>query len=218
MSRRFREVEAGWQHEVERATASTASRILDVAERLVQRRGYNAFSYADVAAELHVTKAALHYHFARQGRARRGAPRALRRRGSPRRWPPSTRRPRMHRASSSPTPTSISRCCERQRMCLCGMLAAEFETLPEPMRAIVIRFFDDNETWLSSVLEQGRQEGTLHFTGSTSEAARFVVAALEGAMLVARPLGDVARFQDAARSLITGLANQSRTCRSGGIT
>ena len=32
--------------------------------RLVQVRGYNAFSYADVAAELHLTKAALHYHFA----------------------------------------------------------------------------------------------------------------------------------------------------------
>src|ERR1700687_3848448 len=42
----------------------TAERILDVAERLVQSRGFNAFSYADVAAELGITKAALHYHFA----------------------------------------------------------------------------------------------------------------------------------------------------------
>src|SRR5580700_12212203 len=42
----------------------TASRILDVAERLVQVRGFNGFSYADIAAELQVTKAALHYHFA----------------------------------------------------------------------------------------------------------------------------------------------------------
>ena len=30
----------------------TASQILDVAERLVQTRGFNAFSYADIAAEL----------------------------------------------------------------------------------------------------------------------------------------------------------------------
>src|SRR4030088_2677604 len=44
--------------------ASTASQILDVAERLAQRRGFNGFSYADVAAELGLTKAALHYHFA----------------------------------------------------------------------------------------------------------------------------------------------------------
>ena len=47
-----------------RDDAGTASRILDVAERLVQIRGFNGFSYADIAAELKITKAALHYHFA----------------------------------------------------------------------------------------------------------------------------------------------------------
>ena len=47
-----------------KAEADTASRILDVAERLVQLSGFNGFSYADVAAELRITKASLHYHFA----------------------------------------------------------------------------------------------------------------------------------------------------------
>ena len=44
-------------------TAGTPARILDIAERLVQIRGFNGFSYADVAAELQITTAALHYHF-----------------------------------------------------------------------------------------------------------------------------------------------------------
>ena len=44
--------------------ADTATRILDSAERLVQHRGFNGFSYADVASELGITKASLHYHFA----------------------------------------------------------------------------------------------------------------------------------------------------------
>ena len=35
-------------------TADTAERALDVAERLVQERGFNGVSYADVAAELGV--------------------------------------------------------------------------------------------------------------------------------------------------------------------
>ena len=52
-------------------------------------------------------------------------------------------------------------------MCLCGMLAAEYQTLSEPMRRILTRFFSDNEAWLERVLEQGREEGTLHFTGSS---------------------------------------------------
>ena len=45
------------------ATPGTAQRILDIAERLLQTRGYNGFSYADIAAALAVTKASLHYHF-----------------------------------------------------------------------------------------------------------------------------------------------------------
>jgi TetR/AcrR family transcriptional repressor of nem operon len=76
------------------------------------------------------------------------------------------------------------------------------------MRAIVIRFFTDNETWLSRVLKQGRQEGTLHFTGSTREAARLGIAALEGAMLVARPFEDTVRFRKAVSSLIAGLGSK----------
>ena len=41
----------------------TADRILDIAERLVQTRGFNRFSYADIAAELGITTASVHYHF-----------------------------------------------------------------------------------------------------------------------------------------------------------
>ena len=44
------------------ANADTSQRILDIAERLVQTRGFNGFSYADIADALKVTKASLHYH------------------------------------------------------------------------------------------------------------------------------------------------------------
>ena len=43
--------------------SSTSHRILDVAEYLMQTRGYNGFSYADVAGEIGITKASLHHHF-----------------------------------------------------------------------------------------------------------------------------------------------------------
>ena len=42
---------------------TTRDQVLDVAERLAQMRGFNGFSYADIAAELGITKASLHYHF-----------------------------------------------------------------------------------------------------------------------------------------------------------
>ena len=42
---------------------TTADRILDSAQTLVQVRGYNGFSYADISAELSITKPSIHHHF-----------------------------------------------------------------------------------------------------------------------------------------------------------
>jgi TetR/AcrR family transcriptional repressor of nem operon len=92
------------------------------------------------------------------------------------------------------------------RMCLCGMLAAEYQTLPEPMRSSVIRFFDHNVTWLASVLAEGQSDGTLSFGGSPPDAAQTILGSLQGAMLVARPYGDVMRFQAAAARMIASLS------------
>ena len=86
------------------------------------------------------------------------------------------------------------------------MLAAEYQTLPAAMQDAVIGFFDQNETWLQRVLEHGQADGSLQFTGSARDTARMIVSGLEGAMLVARPYGDITRFQAAAANLLSGLA------------
>jgi TetR/AcrR family transcriptional repressor of nem operon len=187
-----------------RGDADTAARILDVAERLAQVRGFNGFSYADIATELGITKAALHYHFA--GKADLGE--ALIGRYADRFGQSLT-------ALDATAPTAAGKLrgyadlylgvLRGHRMCLCGMLAAEYPTLPDPMRASVVGFFDKNEEWLLSVLEQGRADGSLTFTGSARDTARMIIGCLEGAMLVARPYGDTPRFRDAAASLLTSL-------------
>ena len=188
-----------------RDDVGTASRILDVAERLVQVRGFNGFSYADIAAELQITKAALHYHFA--SKADLGE--AL-----------IARYANHFMAALANLDTAGGTACAKldsyaglylqvlrnRKMCLCGMLAAEYQTLPQPMQDEVIKFFDQNETWLERILNQGRTDGSLHFAGSARDTARMIAGGLEGAMLIARPYGDVARFQAAAASLLAGLA------------
>jgi TetR/AcrR family transcriptional regulator, transcriptional repressor for nem operon len=182
----------------------TRSQILDVAERLVQGRGFNGFSYADVARELGITKPALHYHFA--GKAELGE--ALISRYAVRFSDALVGID----ATVAAAPRKLEAYANlyldvlrHKRMCLCGMLAAEYQTLPEPMTDIVMRFFDDNETWLTSVLEQGRQDGTLHFGDTPTDAARMIIGTLEGAMLVARPYEDSTRFQATATRLLADL-------------
>jgi TetR/AcrR family transcriptional repressor of nem operon len=195
-----------------RSETGTAAKVLDVAERLIQTRGYNGFSYADVAAELKITKASLHYHFA--GKAELGE--ALIERYATRFLEA------LAAIDTSPTEALAkldayakiyADVLRGKRMCLCGMLAAEYQTLPRPMRNSVIRFFDENEAWLEKVLIQGQEQGTLEFTGTAKDAARLIVSSLEGAMLVARPYGDLERFQAAADRLLSSLASQSDGAR-----
>lgn len=183
----------------------TADRILDIAERLVQTRGFNSFSYADIAKELGITTASLHYHF--RGKGELGQ--ALVTRYAER------FRDALHRIDRE-IPSARAKLeayaelyadvLEGRRMCMCGVLAAEYQTLPTPMRREVIRFFDDNQGWLAGVLDQGQTEGTLAFTGSADEVAQSILSTLEGAMLVAGSYGDLSKFNTTAHQLVAGLA------------
>lgn len=197
-------------------SADTASRILDAAERLVQVRGFNGFSYADVASELTITKAALHYHFA--SKADLGAALITR---YAERFSQALAEVDAATDAAGTVPAAPAKLAayarlyvevlRSSRMCLCGMLAAEYPTLPEPMQVAVLGFFDDNEKWLQGVLEQGRTDGSLRFAGSSLDTARMIISSLEGAMLVARPYADVSRLQAAADRMLAGLISTSNT-------
>ncbi|MBV8463090.1 MAG: TetR/AcrR family transcriptional regulator [Acidimicrobiales bacterium] len=198
-----------------RSGADTASRLLDVAERLVQRRGFNGFSYADVADELGVTKAALHYHYASKAElgtalVERYAARFLDALGAI--DVDLDARQALHAYADL-----YLSALRDDRMCLCGMLAAEYRTLPEPMQSRLRGFFDANEEWLAALLEKGRASGTLRFAGSARQVARMVVGALEGAMLIARPYDDLERFRTAAAQLVDSLAQPATSGAVGRV-
>jgi len=189
-----------------RAAAPTAAAraVLDVAEQLAQKRGYNGFSYADIAAHLGVTKASLHYHF----RSKADLGRAL-----------IERYRTMFESAlsaidrSTPDPGDKLRryvalyqsVLSNERMCLCGMLAAEYATLPPPMQEGLTSFFDANERWLTTVLSSGLRPGILRFSDSPNERARMLLGSLEGAMLVARSYGDPSRFHTAAERMLADI-------------
>jgi TetR/AcrR family transcriptional repressor of nem operon len=180
-------------------------RILDLAERLVQTRGYNGFSYADIAASLGVTKASLHYHFPAKaalgkeliGRYERNFLAALAAIDAEVRKP----RDKLRRYAGI-----YAEVLAEGRMCLCGMLAAEYATLPKAMQQELRHYFAENERWLAAVLDHGRRAGELAFKGSAREAAGLLVSSLEGAMMLARSHGDATRFRAVAERLMGDLA------------
>ena len=183
----------------------TTGRILDVAERMLQVRGYNGFSYGDVAAELDITRAALHYHF--KGKAELGQ--ALIERYAARFADALA-----HLDATAPDAAAklrgyaelYSDVLSADRMCLCGMLAAEHRTLPDPLQQAVCAFFASNTAWLRRVLEEGCTDGSLRCPGTSMDTASMVLGALEGAMLITRLDGDVARFTATADQLLSGFS------------
>jgi TetR/AcrR family transcriptional repressor of nem operon len=187
-----------------KSTPDTAGRILDVAEELVQMRGFNAFSYADIAAELGITKAGLHYHY--PGKAELGEALIDRYTG---RFNAA-----LEEIGARDAPAAVkleayvqlyADVLSARRMCLCGMLAAEYQTLPEDLQAAIVGFFDHNEAWLAKLLAQGRRDGSIRFEGSAKDTARMIISGLEGAMLVARPYGDPGQFRKSAATLVAAL-------------
>jgi TetR/AcrR family transcriptional regulator, transcriptional repressor for nem operon len=191
---------------------AAAKAILDVAEELAQTRGYNGFSYADIAAKLGVTTPSLHYHF--PSKADLGcalidryqdifgtALAAIDQQG---------RTPVDKLRQYAALYDSVMM---NDRMCLCGMLAAEYATLPVAMQKGLKLFFDANERWLTVVLESGRRAGEFQFTESSNARARVLLGALEGAMLVARSYSDPMRFKVAAQYMLADLNIGNRPAR-----
>jgi TetR/AcrR family transcriptional repressor of nem operon len=181
--------------------AGTAGRILDVAEKLVQVRGFNAFSYADVAKAVGIQKASLHHHFATK--ADLGVALVTRYRHS------FLDTLRSIEATSSHGFERLERYADLYgkvlrdgRMCMCGMLASDAATLPKPMRGSIAEFFAENEEWLSRVLAEGKKRGDIAFDGSAASMAAFIVSSLEGGMLVSRGSGDLDHFDDVVDRLL----------------
>jgi TetR/AcrR family transcriptional regulator, transcriptional repressor for nem operon len=195
-----------------RQESHTSERILDIAERLVQTRGFNNFSYADIASELGITTASLHYHF--PGKAELGLALITRYGQRFSRALDQIERDRPNaRAKLEAYSSLYADVLRGKRMCMCGILAAEYQTLPKPMRSEVIRFFDENQKWLSDLLTEGRSDQTLSFSGAVDDVAQNILSTLEGAMLVARPYGDIKRFNAAANQLLASLSNNDQTGR-----
>src|SRR5688572_22857459 len=172
---------------------NTEQEIIDTATFLMQHRGYHAFSYADIAEQVGIRKASIHYHFPGKNDLARSV--VARYRAAGRAFIEQ-----LHRENRDPAQQLeqyiafyYQELQGQPRMCLCAMLSAEMLTLPDDVRAEVQEFYREREAWLTAVLKAGQRAGTLRFTGTANQAAQTLVASIEGAMLVARAHGDVAR-------------------------
>jgi TetR/AcrR family transcriptional regulator, transcriptional repressor for nem operon len=177
--------------------SDTAGQILDLAETLIQTRGYSAFSYQDIADSLGIRKASIHYHFPSKADlgiavvdryvARFGEALAA-----------------IAADQSQPSMAMLDFYVEPyagfaktpDRICLCGALSGEILALPAELRSRVDRFFRTHQEWLAGILKRGAARGEFTLAAPPAKVARFIFSALQGALLVKRTTGDATQLRD----------------------
>jgi TetR/AcrR family transcriptional regulator, transcriptional repressor for nem operon len=166
----------------------TKREILNLAEELIQDRGFNGFSYQDIASRLGVKNAAIHYHF--RSKADLGTAVVERYRRRFRRWSAG-----LDTARLGPWPRleaffDIYRSfVPHARVCPNGMLQAEFHSIPPEVQEATRGLVADFHAWLVALLTAGRAEGVFDFKGDPADQAAVIGAAVQGAIQMARASG-----------------------------
>lgn len=166
--------------------------ILEAARKAAQSHGYSGLNFRDLAAQVGVKSASVHYHF--PTKADLGAAVAKRY------WEDTAQvLETMLAESSEPAqalrdyPGIFRKSLENDnRLCLCSFMAAEYDGLPEAVKTEVQTFADVNVAWIEKVLLAAGTDDA----GSAKNRASAIFAAIAGAQLIARSRSDIELFDD----------------------
>jgi len=178
--------------------SETVDKILDCAERDVRLKGFHAVSFRDIAAELGIKSASVHYHFPKK----EDLGLALIERYSNRVFDALASK---EDQASSPQDyvdamVEVYRNAleESDRICLCGMLGAESAGLPATMADAVAKFFNQNVEWLEERLPSDVP------MKERKARASSIVSILQGSMMMANSMGDRSFFNQAVSQISAG--------------
>jgi TetR/AcrR family transcriptional repressor of nem operon len=172
-----------------------AVEIASYARKLLSEGGYNSFSYADISAQVRISKASIHHHYPSKAQlvqqvvqqyreeACEGMKALARTLGDP-------------LAELAGYVEYWSACIRSgtSSFCICAMLAAELPSLPGEIALEVRGHFEDLSGWLAAVMKRGVAQGQLRLVGSPADEAKAFMATVHGAMLSARAFGEPKMF------------------------
>ncbi|AKG37219.1 TetR/AcrR family transcriptional regulator [Paenibacillus durus] len=178
--------------------------IINVANRLILEKGYSAFSYADVAAEIGIQKASIHYHFPSKanlvqnvvGRYRQEVRANLSKLDSLTDDP----REKLEQYLSYWESSLRSKATD---ICLCAQLASEIPILPEEVTREIRGHFRDLTDWLARLLRDAAAKN--RFAGGEApieETAHSILACIHGGLLASRAFNDPRQFSMVKNRLV----------------
>lgn len=182
-------------------------KILSVAQELVQLHGFNAFSYRDLSNAIGIKTSSIHYYFPTKDDLGETLVKEYRANFAFALEKIKSESDNSIVQLNGYVSLFLSTLKQGGKICLCGMLASDHQTLSEKVQVQVREFFTENESWLTEILQTGRERNLLEFVGKSQDMAATFFAMLEGAMLVSRVYNDENRLQIVADSWLNSLIN-----------
>jgi TetR/AcrR family transcriptional regulator, transcriptional repressor for nem operon len=180
---------------------STREQILALAQIAIAERGYSSFSFRELAAELGIKSASIHYYFPTKTHLGLEVARSYRQRFEATLAVAAALEPR----AALEVLTNIYRTEVKssQRMTVCMMLAAEIKTLPEEIKHEMELFYQLNLDWLEAQL-------TALGCASAGPLSRQLFALLQGGLMGAKTLGEPSYFERVMEGFEVLLASVQR--------
>lgn len=156
----------------------TKTKILDLAERLTQVNGFNGFSYLDLAEEIGIKAASIHYYF----KSKDDLAVALVERTYERHTKSFQD---MDRNIDTPKKRLeavieyFQSYAQEEKFCLCGMMAVNLHSVSPRVSKRLDHYFADFQAWLAQQFKQ------IGHKNPKVQGMRFL-SALEGSLLLAR--------------------------------
>lgn len=171
-------------------SSSSKEAILAAAKKTAQAHGYSGLNFRDLADEVGIKAASIHYHF--PSKADLGAAVAKRY------WEDTAAAlEAMFAETSDPVrclrqyPDTFRKAlASDNRMCLSSFMAAEYDDLPDAVKKEVQTFADVNVAWLSKLLSAA----AVVSPEESERRARAIFAAIAGAQLIARSRSDISLY------------------------
>jgi TetR/AcrR family transcriptional regulator, transcriptional repressor for nem operon len=170
----------------------TRKAILKRAERYLQDAGFASFSFRDLANDLGIKSASVHYHF--RSKEELGIALLQRYQEQFNRWTES------RKTAGSPKGDLLQwfeyeqHLCRAGDICPGGAFGAEFAVLPERVREELEKLHGMQRQWMRMTIATGRQLGEIRPEGKVEDQAEMVLAALQGGLKIARASRDPKAF------------------------
>ena len=185
---------------------TTKAALLKVAETQMRSKGYSAFSYADLAAQIGIRKASIHHHFPTKECL--GAELI---KDYVQRFDATLRAIEAAHADPLLRLRVFARLfitsADEGLLPLCGALAAEMAALPSSLQGLTRVFFESQLDWLQVTLNSAVRYHRGELVKSVETCAFMLLGSLEGASLIDWTLGrsvdPLAGFEHLLETLIT---------------